>query len=95
MQTQNIKINDKIILVPWGDYGGYLARYTDDDYGVHRICIFYLHFPIKICFFGYLNHFEQSFLFQHNKIYNRAQLEELKTDIDQFLIKISQLQSFI
>lgn len=94
MQDKTIKIGD-ILLEPWTNYDTYWARYTKFEYTNDRICIFLRHKPVIINFFDRLNIFEQPFLFQLDKEYDRNQIEELKDKIDQFLIKANQLQSFI
>jgi hypothetical protein len=97
MQKEKLTINKDLILDPWEHYGSYWARYEKDNFKLdnNRVCIFYLHKPPRIYFFDQLHIFEQSFLSQLDKQYDKNQLEELKDRIDQFLIKVSQLQSFI
>jgi hypothetical protein len=95
--NQYLKINDRIILTPWADFGSYCARYPiDEEYDANnRVCIFYLYTPFYINFFGKLKDFQKLFLAQHKQYSDRNQIEKLQQEIDQFLIRVGKLKSFI
>ena|ERR1700690_1474734 len=97
MINKEIRISDKLVFNPWQKNGEYWVRYIKnhwrtDSYFNSRVEI--SPFPIfrRIRFYYGIKHLNN--LFNH-KIYENPDIEIIKEDIDQFLIKISKLQSFI
>ena len=100
MINKEIIITDKIVLNPWEPSGPdrdifwirYMKnRFISEEYINTRVVI--TPFPFVVSFLGELRYVGK--LFNHNKIYKTTDIEIIKEDVDQFLIKISKLQSFI
>jgi hypothetical protein len=97
MINKEIIITDKLVFNPWQNNGEYWVRYiryhwTDEYYINSRIEI-PIGFPFTVKFIRKAKYLEK--LFNYDKTYKESEIEMLKEDIDQFLIKISKLQSFI